>query len=217
MTAVGGKEGRTARDVLLYRLTRHASADSAQRLLAEYDELHAAEVLAAAAPPPLTPEREQKVHAALYGDVHEVLVALGVEGRVPSLRFSESRHIVADHVSARLLPDVLHAERFIASHAANLTDQEAKRVALERELAACQAGRDAFAREFGDAAKRAVAKARVESRAAALADAVAAARSEYLTDNTGSETDDAYQRGVADAVAAIGRLVEAGAERGDGS
>jgi hypothetical protein len=48
-------------------------------------------------------------------------------------------------------------------------------------------------------------------RAAVLAEAIAAARGEYLTDATGDETDEAYNRGVSDAIAAIGALTEGGA------
>lgn len=42
-----------------------------------------------------------------------------------------------------------------------------------------------------------------EAAAKALSDAVETARGEYLTDATGDETDDAYNRGVADVIAAI--------------
>lgn len=41
-----------------------------------------------------------------------------------------------------------------------------------------------------------------------LAKAIEAARDEYLTDATGDETDEAYNRGVADAIAAVGSLGE---------
>lgn len=47
-------------------------------------------------------------------------------------------------------------------------------------------------------------------RAEVLAEAVEAARSEYLTDNTGDEADEAYNRGVSDAVASVGKLAESG-------
>ncbi|MER6350643.1 hypothetical protein ABT186_02005 [Streptomyces sp. NPDC001634] len=49
---------------------------------------------------------------------------------------------------------------------------------------------------------------RVEKEAAAraLSDAVETARGEYLTDATGDETDEAYNRGVADVIAAIDAL-----------
>lgn len=47
-------------------------------------------------------------------------------------------------------------------------------------------------------------------RAEVLAEAVEAARSEYLTDRTGDPEDEAYNRGVADAVAAVGALTEGG-------
>lgn len=48
-------------------------------------------------------------------------------------------------------------------------------------------------------------------RAETLREAIEAARGEYLTDATGDETDDAYNRGVADAVAAIDALMQGGA------
>lgn len=41
---------------------------------------------------------------------------------------------------------------------------------------------------------------------AVLDKAIEAAREEYLTDDTGDEADEAYNRGVADAVAAIDAL-----------
>lgn len=44
-----------------------------------------------------------------------------------------------------------------------------------------------------------------------LAEAIAAARSEYLTDGTGTDEDAAYNNGITDAVAAIGALLEGGA------
>ncbi|MFG3476408.1 hypothetical protein ACGF3K_14250 [Streptomyces sp. NPDC047980] len=50
-------------------------------------------------------------------------------------------------------------------------------------------------------------------RAEVLAEAVEAARSEYLRDNTGTPEDEAYNQGVSDAVAAIGALVEGGESR----
>jgi len=43
----------------------------------------------------------------------------------------------------------------------------------------------------------------------AIAAAIEAARGEYLSDNTGDPEDEAYNRGVADAVAAIGELRKA--------
>jgi hypothetical protein len=49
-------------------------------------------------------------------------------------------------------------------------------------------------------------------RAEVLTEAVAAARAEYLTDDTGADEDAAYNQGVSDAIAAIGRLTEGGAE-----
>lgn len=49
-------------------------------------------------------------------------------------------------------------------------------------------------------------------RAEVLAEAIEAARSEYLTDNTGTDEDNAYNNGITDAVAAIGSLTE-GASR----
>lgn len=48
-------------------------------------------------------------------------------------------------------------------------------------------------------------------RAEVLAEAVEAARSEYLTDGTGTDEDNAYNNGITDAVAAIGALNEGGA------
>jgi hypothetical protein len=45
-----------------------------------------------------------------------------------------------------------------------------------------------------------------EAAAKALSDAVETARGEYLTDATGDETDEAYNRGVADVIAAIDQL-----------
>lgn len=47
-------------------------------------------------------------------------------------------------------------------------------------------------------------------RSAALAVAIEAARSEYLTDATGTPEDAAYNQGVTDAIAAIGALLEGG-------
>jgi len=47
-----------------------------------------------------------------------------------------------------------------------------------------------------------------EHDALQLAKAIEAARGEYLTDATGDETDEAYNRGVADVIAAIGALGE---------
>ncbi|SDN19056.1 hypothetical protein [Streptomyces wuyuanensis] len=44
-------------------------------------------------------------------------------------------------------------------------------------------------------------------RAEVLAEAIEAARSEYLEDNTGTPEDEAYNQGVTDAVAAIGALL----------
>lgn len=48
-------------------------------------------------------------------------------------------------------------------------------------------------------------------RAEILAEAIEAARSEYLTDATGTDEDNAYNNGITDAVAAIGALLERGA------
>lgn len=48
-------------------------------------------------------------------------------------------------------------------------------------------------------------------RAENLREAIEAARDEYLTDDTGTPEDEAYNRGVSDAVAAIGALLEGGA------
>ncbi|MGW1950114.1 hypothetical protein ACWCRC_38145 [Streptomyces sp. NPDC001940] len=45
-----------------------------------------------------------------------------------------------------------------------------------------------------------------EAAAKALSDAVETARGEYLTDATGDETDEAYNRSVADVIAAIDKL-----------
>lgn len=48
-------------------------------------------------------------------------------------------------------------------------------------------------------------------RSETLREAIEAARDEHLTDATGDETDDAYNRGVADAIAAIDALINGGA------
>jgi hypothetical protein len=48
-------------------------------------------------------------------------------------------------------------------------------------------------------------------RAEVLAEAIEAARAEYLTDDTGTDEDAAYNDGVSDAIAAIGALTEGGA------
>jgi hypothetical protein len=48
-------------------------------------------------------------------------------------------------------------------------------------------------------------------RTATLTAAIEAAQSEYLTDNTGTPEDEAYNRGVTDAIAAIGKLLAGGA------
>lgn len=48
-------------------------------------------------------------------------------------------------------------------------------------------------------------------RAATLNEAIEAARGEYLTDNTGTPEDEAYNQGVTDVIAAIGYLLEGGA------
>lgn len=48
-------------------------------------------------------------------------------------------------------------------------------------------------------------------RSATLTEAIQAARSEYLTDATGHPEDDAYNQGVTDAIAAIGKLLDGGA------
>jgi DNA-binding protein Fis len=45
-----------------------------------------------------------------------------------------------------------------------------------------------------------------EAAAKALSDAVETARGEYLADATGDETDEAYNQGVADVIAAIDQL-----------
>lgn len=50
-------------------------------------------------------------------------------------------------------------------------------------------------------------------RAVVLTEAIEAARSEYLTDNTGSDEDNAYNNGISDAAAAIGALLEGGESR----
>lgn len=52
------------------------------------------------------------------------------------------------------------------------------------------------------------------SRARALNDAIEAARSEYMTDDTGTDEDAAYNNGVTDTIAAIGRLTDGGESRG---
>ncbi|MEV6580191.1 hypothetical protein AB0M92_18735 [Streptomyces sp. NPDC051582] len=51
-------------------------------------------------------------------------------------------------------------------------------------------------------------------RAEVVAEAIEAARSEYLTDATGTDEDNDYNNGITDAVAAIGALLEAGESRG---
>lgn len=48
-------------------------------------------------------------------------------------------------------------------------------------------------------------------RVATIHEAIEAARSEYLTDATGTPEDEAYNQGVTDAIAAIGKLLEGGA------
>jgi hypothetical protein len=45
----------------------------------------------------------------------------------------------------------------------------------------------------------------------AIEAAIDVARHEYLTDNTGTPEDEAYNQGVTDVIAAIGRLLEGGA------
>lgn len=50
-------------------------------------------------------------------------------------------------------------------------------------------------------------------RAEVLREAIEAARSEYLHDDTGTPEDEAYNQGVTDAVAAIGALVKGGESR----
>lgn len=51
-------------------------------------------------------------------------------------------------------------------------------------------------------------------RAEVLAEAIEAARGEYLTDGTGTDEDNAYNNGVTDTIAAIGTLLKAGESRG---
>ncbi|MGW1135301.1 hypothetical protein [Streptomyces griseoluteus] len=64
----------------------------------------------------------------------------------------------------------------------------------------------------GGAASNAIATHVVDAfRVENLHEAIEAARSEYLTVATGDETDDAYNRGVADAIAAIDALINGGA------
>lgn len=50
-------------------------------------------------------------------------------------------------------------------------------------------------------------------RAEVLAEAIDAARGEYLLDGTGTDVDKAYDQGVSDAIAAIGALLEGGESR----
>lgn len=50
-------------------------------------------------------------------------------------------------------------------------------------------------------------------RAEILAEAIEAARGEYLAEPASTDDDEAYNRGVADAIAAIGALTEGGADR----
>lgn len=51
-------------------------------------------------------------------------------------------------------------------------------------------------------------------RAEVLAEAIEAARAEYLTDATGTDEDNAYNNGITDAVAAIDALTAGGESRG---
>lgn len=48
-------------------------------------------------------------------------------------------------------------------------------------------------------------------RAEVLAEAIEAARTEYLTDGTATDEDNGYNNGITDAIAAIGALLEGGA------
>ncbi|MFF1684660.1 hypothetical protein [Streptomyces sp. NPDC058254] len=50
-----------------------------------------------------------------------------------------------------------------------------------------------------------------ETRSKALAEAIDAARNEYLPDHTGLAEDDAYNQAVSHVIAAIGTLTEGGA------
>ena len=57
-----------------------------------------------------------------------------------------------------------------------------------------------------------IAEERVDAfEAETLNRAIEAARTEYLHDDTGTPEDAAYNQGVTDAIAAIGRLLEGGA------
>jgi len=54
---------------------------------------------------------------------------------------------------------------------------------------------------------------REQARAEVLAEAIEAARGEYLTDNTGTDEVIAYNNGITDAVAAISALLDGGESR----
>lgn len=70
-----------------------------------------------------------------------------------------------------------------------------------------QHAREIIARVQGEARERGY----WQGRSQALAEAIKAARSEYLTDSTGTDEDNAYNNGIADAVAAINMLTDGGA------
>lgn len=63
----------------------------------------------------------------------------------------------------------------------------------------------------GDRASGLLYDFRTTVRTLAVNEAIEAARSEYLTDSTGTPEDEAYNQGVTDAIAAIGKLLEGGA------
>ncbi|NUP15428.1 MAG: hypothetical protein HOZ81_04855 [Streptomyces sp.] len=66
-------------------------------------------------------------------------------------------------------------------------------------------------RVSSDRAAELLANFRTVVRAEAFAEAVEAARGEYLTDDTRTPEDEAYNQAVSDVVAAIGALAEGGA------
>jgi hypothetical protein len=54
----------------------------------------------------------------------------------------------------------------------------------------------------------------VAKRAEVLAEAIEAARSEYLTDSTGESEDDSYNQAVTDVIAGIEAIADGGGSRG---
>jgi sRNA-binding protein len=94
-----------------------------------------------------------------------------------------------------------------------LTEEDADRVRLGRECLSRIEDEKAGKARWRARAEKAEEQLEVQ-RAKALAEAIEAARSEHLTDDTGTDEDAAYNQGVSDAVAAIGRLLEGGDSRG---